>query len=303
VTNLKSEYHGRIREKAEQYERTAERERQKAAEQSNIEKIVRSIEGVTEKLDRQSDEDTSHKKSERRWRRAEVIGLWAAAAVGVIAILVANSDSEHQRHEMHGQLDAMQGQLSEMRKAYAPLKDSADAAKTAANAALAANATTRSQINASLIIPDEPDSTIRIGPDGSIAIDLYVANIGQSWARDVYLNVEVTVRNGGKPIYRGPPAFGGEFDVSPQTPWHHTIADFKPKFPVTIVNSGDELDVAVTIAMSYSNIFDERIHRIFQLQASRGDMDGRCCTPKELENSVELQRYPDLSRLPAIPTK
>jgi hypothetical protein len=179
----------------------------------------------------------------------------------------------------------------------------AAATLAAANAAVAANATTRAQINASLIIPDDPESKIRIGPDGTITVDLYVANIGQSWARDVYVNIDVTVRNGGRQIYHGPPAFGGEFDISPQTPWHHAIDDFSPKFPTSVINSGDELDVAVTIAVSYSNIFDERNSRIFQLHAWRGDINSVCCTLKELADSVELERHADLSRLPAIPAK
>jgi hypothetical protein len=120
VTDLKSEYHRRVREKAEQHERDAERERKKAAEQANIEKVIRSIDGVSEKLDRQADENTPEKKSGRKWQRAEVIGLWAAAAVGVIAIYVASSDSDHQRVEMHGQLEAMKGQLAAMQAQNRP---------------------------------------------------------------------------------------------------------------------------------------------------------------------------------------
>lgn len=120
MVDLKSEYRGRIKEKAEHQQRAAERERREAAEQSNLEKIVRSIDGVSEKLDRQTDENVPEKKSERRWHRAEVIGLWAAAAVGVIAICVASSDAEHQRTEMHGQLEAMKSQLAVMQTQTRP---------------------------------------------------------------------------------------------------------------------------------------------------------------------------------------
>jgi hypothetical protein len=114
----------------------------------------------------------------------------------------------------------------------------------------------------------------------------------------------VAVTNGkGQQIFRVPPPFGGEFDVSPQTPWHHSISDFTPKFPISAVKDGDQLSVTVTIAISYTNIFNERTSRSFQLQAAKGEINSMCCTLKELGGSMELQRRPDLTRIPAIPAK
>jgi hypothetical protein len=116
VADLKSEYHRRIREKAELRERKTESERQKATEESNVEKIVASIEGAIEKLERQADENTPQKSNERRWQKAEVIGLWAAAAVGVTAILVASHDSHEQMVALTDQVKAMNDQVKETKE-------------------------------------------------------------------------------------------------------------------------------------------------------------------------------------------
>jgi hypothetical protein len=143
-----------------------------------------------------------------------------------------------------------------MKKAYGPLKNSADAAQSTASAALMANATTRAQINGTLIIPDEPDSKIQIGQNGAISLDLNLAVIGQSWAREVYVNIGVSIQNGPRLVYNGPSAFTAGFDVSPTNPWHHTIDDFLPVM-VGQIKSSDVLDVETIIAVSYLNIFDE----------------------------------------------
>jgi hypothetical protein len=44
---------------------------------------------------------------ERFWERAEVLGLWAAAGVGLIAILVSNNDAKEQLVALRAQLGAM----------------------------------------------------------------------------------------------------------------------------------------------------------------------------------------------------
>jgi hypothetical protein len=48
------------------------------------------------------------------WRAMEVLGLWAAAGVGVAAIVYSRLDSAEQLGTMRGQLHAMSGQLEEM---------------------------------------------------------------------------------------------------------------------------------------------------------------------------------------------
>ena len=114
MTDQKSGYRRRIREKAEKQKQDAEREQNKSAEQAKVGQIVAAIERVTEKLDRQADENTPQKKRERTWQHAEVIGLWVAATVGIAAIAVANHDSEKQFTAIHNQQIVMQGQLDAM---------------------------------------------------------------------------------------------------------------------------------------------------------------------------------------------
>jgi hypothetical protein len=48
-------------------------------------------------------------------RAAETVGVWIAAAVGIIAIIVGTHDSKEQRDVMSEQVTAMQDQLKEMR--------------------------------------------------------------------------------------------------------------------------------------------------------------------------------------------
>jgi hypothetical protein len=193
--------------------------------------------------------------------------------------------------------------LDEMQRAYGPLKDSADAAKAAANAASTANTTTRTQINASLIVPDEPESTIRIAQNGAISVDLYFANIGQTWARDVYANIEVIIKNGQRRIYFAPAVWFGAFDISHTAPWHHTITDFQPLFTGQIKND-DLLTIEITIGISYSDIFDEKTSRYFRVRGwGDGDVNSRCCTLKEFQDGLGFQRQAEMSSVPPIPPK
>jgi hypothetical protein len=52
--------------------------------------------------------DTSHRTArEHFWKRVEVLGLWAAAAVGLVAILVSNRDAKEQLSALRGQMSAV----------------------------------------------------------------------------------------------------------------------------------------------------------------------------------------------------
>jgi hypothetical protein len=119
VADRVSEYFRRIRQKAEQQQREVERERNEAAENARVEQIISAVNRLEQELDRQGDEKHPKAKSERHWKIAEVLGLWAAAAVGVFAIYVASHDSVEQYGIMKRQQIIMQGQLDEMRTASA----------------------------------------------------------------------------------------------------------------------------------------------------------------------------------------
>jgi hypothetical protein len=91
VPHKNTEYQRRIRQEA-------------AAEDARIQKIVGTIEQLVNAIGRFSDEKTLEDKRKRFWEICEVLGLWAAAAVGVIAIVVSTFDAADQQKVMLGQL-------------------------------------------------------------------------------------------------------------------------------------------------------------------------------------------------------
>lgn len=98
------EYRRRIREQAAKNEHYANREWDEATENTRVEKIVRTVERLVEQVNRYTDEKSPENTRKRRWKIAEVIGLWAAALVGAAGIWIGNA-----------QRVVMQGQLNEMR--------------------------------------------------------------------------------------------------------------------------------------------------------------------------------------------
>jgi hypothetical protein len=107
MADQEPEYRRRIRKKSEQDRHEVEREGDKAADNSNTDKIIGAVHCVAEKIDREQDKNTSQKKRDRIWQHAEVIGLWLAAAVGIAAVWIASHDAHKQAKIMQGQLDEM----------------------------------------------------------------------------------------------------------------------------------------------------------------------------------------------------
>jgi hypothetical protein len=117
VANYDPENWRRFWQEAKEHQHKADQERHEAAENTRVKQIVGSVESAVEQLRRQNDEKAPKNKGERRWKRAEVLGLWAAAAVGLTAIIIANNDAGKQLTTMNNQSGAMQGQLNEMKAA------------------------------------------------------------------------------------------------------------------------------------------------------------------------------------------
>jgi type II secretory pathway pseudopilin PulG len=111
-----AEYRRRIREKTEKEENRSQNERYRAAESADIHEIILAIKAIDEKFNRENHKEHTRKKWDRFWEIAGVAGLWIAAAVGIVAVLVSSYDSGEQRWVMQGQLNAMSGQLNEMRQ-------------------------------------------------------------------------------------------------------------------------------------------------------------------------------------------
>jgi hypothetical protein len=72
--------------------------------------VINSIKSVVQELQRQNDEANPRNIRERRLRMAEVIGLWLAAGIGLVAVIVASLDARGQRGVMQGQLNEMQAE-------------------------------------------------------------------------------------------------------------------------------------------------------------------------------------------------
>jgi hypothetical protein len=77
------------------------------AEENRASELSAAIHRIEEELRRTNNQDSPHKRRERWWNKWEVLGLWAAAAAGVLAIVVSSCDSHEQRQVMAGQLDEM----------------------------------------------------------------------------------------------------------------------------------------------------------------------------------------------------
>jgi hypothetical protein len=81
-----------------------------SSEDANIKKITVLLERVERHFARYADENSLTNKRKEGWEIAEVMGLWAAAFVGVVAIIVGSRDSGDQRAVMQGQLNEMQAE-------------------------------------------------------------------------------------------------------------------------------------------------------------------------------------------------
>jgi hypothetical protein len=112
----------------------AERKRQEATEDAYRQQVIGALQRIAEQnqvTENQAQRaDTFHRRVERLTLRlegrkfwlelAETLGLWVAAGVGVVAIIVSSHDSDRQRTVMENQQTAMQGQLDEMQAARRP---------------------------------------------------------------------------------------------------------------------------------------------------------------------------------------
>jgi hypothetical protein len=118
-------------DKSDYRQKTAQEKRRDSAEESYRNKVVGSLERIAEQNQATENQanraDTFHRRLEKLTLRlegrrfwievAETMGLWVAAGVGVIAIIVASHDSGEQTSAMQAQVTAMQGQLTEMKAA------------------------------------------------------------------------------------------------------------------------------------------------------------------------------------------
>ena len=101
------EYRRRLRQKAEQQQSNAQHKEWETAQESRTNELSAAVHRIEEELRRANDQDSPHKRSERWWNKWEVLGLWAAAAIGALAVIISSCDSHRQRDVMTWQLDEM----------------------------------------------------------------------------------------------------------------------------------------------------------------------------------------------------
>jgi hypothetical protein len=98
--HFEPEYRRRIREKAEKQKAETNKENWEAANNARVGDLAAAIHRVEQKFDSEKSNNSPQKRSDRCWERAGVVGILAAAAAGVAAIIVGNNDSAHQLSEM-----------------------------------------------------------------------------------------------------------------------------------------------------------------------------------------------------------
>jgi hypothetical protein len=105
LANRIPEYRWRISKQTEDKKNQAERKRQQADERERIDRLVSAIGAIEQQQERYHHKDEHQRQCDRLWDRAGVVALTVAAIVGVVAVLVGNSDSAKQRGVMQRQLD------------------------------------------------------------------------------------------------------------------------------------------------------------------------------------------------------
>ncbi len=207
----KSEY----RKKQEE----AERKHWETAEKSDRQQVIGALERIAEQNEVTESQaqraDKFHRRIEKLTLRldgrkfwlelAETAGLWAAAAVGVIAILVSSYDSEKQRRVMEGQQMTMQGQLDEMKATEAQTtemiatnRNLAEAASKQAQAAIDSAKTAQENMVASQrawVGPRLARSDKAPGLDKETSVVIEYQNTGREPAREAIYDVDVFTAN------------------------------------------------------------------------------------------------------------
>jgi hypothetical protein len=110
VPHGEPEYRRRRREEAKENQRSADRERDEATKNSHVEKIIAALNGIIENLKGSQDEKSPKNTGDRRRHVWEIGGLWAAATVGLLAIIIGNHDASQQIGIMQSQLNEMKSQ-------------------------------------------------------------------------------------------------------------------------------------------------------------------------------------------------
>jgi hypothetical protein len=92
----------------------AEKERQECKKHDNSIKIIAALDRVADEQHAANDENTPKEKGKRCREIVTIAGLYLAATVAIIAVLITHKDSSDQIGALNSQLTVMQGQLKAM---------------------------------------------------------------------------------------------------------------------------------------------------------------------------------------------
>jgi hypothetical protein len=176
-------------------------------------------------------------------------------------------------------------QLGAMIDANVDTHIAAVAARDSAKAALVANETTRAQIGAYLTVGG-PESSIRIGEDGIITIDLDITNIGGTAARDAYFELALLVHSS-QPIDFRATIKGVGLDISPTKPFRHT---FRVPSGNDFATARGHIDVSVRGTLTFTTVFDETKTQRVDLVAGPEDSLPDCCNIDQFRQPILLLR-------------
>jgi len=178
---------------------------------------------------------------------------------------------------------------------------------------------TRAQISAFLTIPESPETTIKLGDDWHMILDFYLANVGQSAARDVYLDTAFILTSGANDSF--PVTFkigGGPILIPTTAPWHH-IFDLGLPTNVTMYNGlpkpGQPPNTSQLIMMpvrftadlkgdaTFTTVFGKTLKQPISLAAGFTDSRILCCDLLQLQKGIPMIYPADVNRLPPDVTR
>jgi hypothetical protein len=172
----------------------------------------------------------------------------------------------------------------------------------------------RAQISGFLTIPETPETVVKLGNNWHFILDFYLANVGQTSARETYVSMILTMEGGvGPENFYTVSISGGPMLISTQTPWHH-VFDFGLPWNTTIYEGVPKpgevpktskmmmfpmrnIRISLKGKTSFTSVFGKIITQPIDLVAGFTD-EHPCCDFQQLLSGVPMIYPSDLTRIP-----
>jgi hypothetical protein len=170
---------------------------------------------------------------------------------------------------------------------------------------------TRNQISAFIAVPEMPATIVKMGTDWHFILDFHLANVGESTAREVYLDATLTMRgiDRTEDDYRAV-IKGGPILISKSQPWSHVFDmgipfntsnyEFKGGKPVETGRMAImpmRFDLKLRGLITYITVFREKISQDLDMVGGFTDARIACCNFLQLQNGVPMIYPADLTRI------